>query len=322
MNSIELFFSKNSTQIWTIISVIVGGLITYFSTSHIESKKMKMNRRSESATNVVIPCVLCLRDTRNKLISLRNKINISNDINLRKELQFLKEPLEFLNDERNYFLPKCLRRKLDSYKDEIESFSDTLNKESDDFIDKYSNYISEKLYGCIFFDYNCIAYPSFSNTIRNNVKLMLVRNSFFSLKNTLEEVNFLLENSNNNYTLFHEYIILDKCTRNEVEKIRYALENGFDVLENRRRSREERRALDPNYASNDFYEDEEYDARLIMSINLLNYLNSPVFYDESELFYNIKDNLSSHSKFNSLIPFINNIINIFNDYIDSIFYND
>lgn len=320
MNSIELFFSKNSTQIWTIISVIVGGLITYFSTLHIESKKMKMNRRSESATNVVIPCVLCLRDTRNKLISLRNKINISNDINLRKELQFLKEPLEFLNDERNYFLPKCLRRKLDSYKDEIESFSDTLNKESDDFIDKYSNYISEKLYGCIFFDYNCIAYPSFSNTIRNNVKLMLVRNSFFSLKNTLEEVNFLLENSNNNYTLFHEYIILDKCTRNEVENIRYALENGFDVLEDRRRSREERRAVDSHYASNDFYEDEEYDARLIMSINLLNYLNSSVFDDEHELL--AKGNFCSHSKFDSLLYCLDSIIDTFNDYIDSIFYNN
>ncbi|EEA85428.1 hypothetical protein, partial [Peptacetobacter hiranonis] len=140
MNSIELFFSKNSTQIWTIISVIIGGLITYFSTLHIESKKMKMNKRSESATNVVIPCVLCLRDTRNKLISLRNKINLSNDIYLLKEIQLLNEPLDFLNDERNYFLPKYLREKLKSYGEKFKDFYYTLNKECDEYIDKYSNY--------------------------------------------------------------------------------------------------------------------------------------------------------------------------------------
>lgn len=320
MNSIELFFSKNSTQIWTIISVIIGGLITYFSTLHIESKKMKMNKRSESATNVVIPCVLCLRDTRNKLISLRNKINLSNDIYLLKEIQLLNEPLDFLNDERNYFLPKYLREQLKSYGEKFKDFYYTLNKECDEYIDKYSNYLSNKLNGYMYDNNNCIAYSSFSNSVRNKVRLMLVRNKFFSLKDTLNGVNFHLENFSPVLSLQYDYINLDESTRREINNIKYALENDFDVLENRKKSREERCALDPNYASNDFYEDEEYDARLIMSINLLNYLNSSVFDDEHELL--AKGNFCSHSKFDSLLYCLDSIIDTFNDYIDSIFYNN
>lgn len=322
MNSIELFFSKNLTQIWTIISVIVGGLITYFSTLHIESKKMKMNKRSESATNVVIPCVLCLRDTRNKLISLRDKINHSNDIDLSKELQFLKEPLEFLNDERNYFIPKYLRQNLVLYRKKIKDFSDTLNKDCNYCIGKYSNYISRKLDRYLFNNADCIADTTFSCEIRNNIKLMLVRNRFFSLKNTLEKVNFFINHSDNNSGVSQHYINLDKSTRDEIESIRYAFENGIDVLEDSKKYREERRAIDPYYTDYCYDEEEKYDIRLRESMDLLDYLYSSAFDDESELFYNLKDNLSSHSKFNSLIPFINNIINIFNDYIDSIFYND
>lgn len=322
MNSIELFFSKNSTQIWTIISVIIGGLITYFSTLHIESKKMKMNKRSESATNVVIPCVLCLRDTRNKLISLRNKLNHSNDIDLSEELHFLKEPLEFLNDERNYFIPNLLRQNLIVYKSNLKSLSNTLNNECDRYIDKYSAYLSNKLKIYLSNNIDCTSHPSFFNSVHKQVKLMLIKNKFISLKDSLKRITFIRKKFDPVLKFPYRVVNLDESTRIGIYYIEYALENGIDILADRKIEREKNRTLDPNYTSNDFYEDEDekYDTRLRESIDLLDYLNSSVFDDEHELLS--KGNFCSHSKFDSLLYCLDSTIDTFNDYIDSIFYNN
>ena len=322
MNSINLFFSNYSTQIWTIISVIIGGLITYYSTLHLEYKKIKIKQKSDNTTNVVIPCVLCLRDTIIKLDSLRKKLNYSDDIDLHKELQFLKEPLNFLNDERNYFIPNHLRYDLKLYKKKLKLFSDTLNKECNDYITRYSNYISTKLNGYLFDDSKCIANPCFSSSVDNKVKLMLVKSRFLSLKNTLEQVIFLVEEADINLILFQEHINLDKSTRDEIENIRYAFKNGIDILEDRKRFRDEKIAVDPYYTDICYEEDEYYDTKLRMSAQLLDFIYSSNFNDEPELFSNLKDNLYSHCQFDSLFYFLNNTINKFEKYIDNVLHSE
>lgn len=151
---------------------------------------------------------------------------------------------------------------------------------------------------------------------------MLVKSRFLSLKNTLEQVIFLVEEADINLILFQEHINLDKSTRDEIENIRYAFKNGIDILEDRKRFRDEKIAVDPYYTDICYEEDEYYDTKLRMSAQLLDFIYSSNFNDEPELFSNLKDNLYSHCQFDSLFYFLNNTINKFEKYIDNVLHSE
>lgn len=54
---------ENLSQVWTLISVIIGGAVTYITTSALESKKIKQQLQKENLENVLIPYCTCLENT-------------------------------------------------------------------------------------------------------------------------------------------------------------------------------------------------------------------------------------------------------------------
>ena len=63
MEEIKSFCSTNSAQIWTLLSVVIGGIITYFSTSNLEKRKNKQQSQKENLEQVLIPFCTCLEQT-------------------------------------------------------------------------------------------------------------------------------------------------------------------------------------------------------------------------------------------------------------------
>lgn len=48
MTEVKNFFINSSSQIWTLISVIIGGLVTYLATSAAEKRKYKRQVQKET----------------------------------------------------------------------------------------------------------------------------------------------------------------------------------------------------------------------------------------------------------------------------------
>ena len=63
MEELKKFIIDNSAQIWTLISVVVGGIVTYISTSASEHRKNKRQAQKENLEQVLIPYCTCLEQT-------------------------------------------------------------------------------------------------------------------------------------------------------------------------------------------------------------------------------------------------------------------
>ena len=55
--------SDNSSPIWTLLSVIVGGIVTYISTTISETRKNKRQEQKEKVEEVLIPYCTSLEET-------------------------------------------------------------------------------------------------------------------------------------------------------------------------------------------------------------------------------------------------------------------
>ena len=65
MKDIVLDFLANNasqiwTQIWTLLSVVAGGIVTYITTSRIESKKSKRQFQQKKLEEILISYCTCL----------------------------------------------------------------------------------------------------------------------------------------------------------------------------------------------------------------------------------------------------------------------
>ena len=63
MEELKEFIIDTSTQIWTLVSVVVGGIVTYISTSASEHRKSKKQAQKENLEQVLIPYCTCLEQT-------------------------------------------------------------------------------------------------------------------------------------------------------------------------------------------------------------------------------------------------------------------
>lgn len=60
MEELKKFIIDNSAQIWTLVSVVVGGIVTYISTSASEHRKNKRQAQKENLEQVLFHIALVL----------------------------------------------------------------------------------------------------------------------------------------------------------------------------------------------------------------------------------------------------------------------
>lgn len=185
MEDWKKFFIENSSQIWTLVSVIVGGLITYVSTTTVENRKIKRQAQKENLTQVLVPYCTCLENTINELNTIyQGRTELYVDDNFVKWLNTLNKPLEYLNAAKRVYLSQVARKKLQQYKHRIESFDGLLEKECTHCLIEYKQYISDKLENfpnlppsmLITFSMDKVTYTKTKIAILNKGKLSLLNN--------------------------------------------------------------------------------------------------------------------------------------------------
>lgn len=146
MEDIKKFIVDNSSQIWTLISVIIGGLVTYISTSATEKRKNKRQSQKENMEQVLVPYCTSLEKTIFRLEEIyKSPSKISKKDNFLNWITDLKKPLEYLEAAKRVYLSKSTRAKLQKYKDVITNFDNTIEQECSSCLIKYKHYIASKL---------------------------------------------------------------------------------------------------------------------------------------------------------------------------------
>ena len=96
MKDIVLDFLANNasqiwTQIWTLLSVVAGGIVTYITTSRIESKKSKRQFQQKKLEEILIPYCTCLEKVKDTAF-----IPYGKDESFEVFFKSLREPLVYL----------------------------------------------------------------------------------------------------------------------------------------------------------------------------------------------------------------------------------
>lgn len=197
MEDAKRFFIENSTQIWTILSVIIGSVITYIFTSDIERKKNKRAAQKEHLDNVLIPFGICLEKTISAIEQrFQEPIYYLSpfDSNYLDWIEELEIPLKYLSIENRIFLSKSITKDLEKYKNLVISFNRTLEHDYSSFLSRYHNYVICKLQ-------TFSALPSFEvegfrlNPIASTkIKLAIINKTCLYLSDDISIVHFVKKN--------------------------------------------------------------------------------------------------------------------------------
>lgn len=143
MAEVKKFFIDNSSQIWTLVSVVIGGLVTYLSTSAAERRKDKRRVSRENLEQILVPCCTCLENTITDIhIIYQDATELYIDSGFTNWMDSFKKPLEYLKPAKRIFLSHAMREKLQRYKRLVGEFKKELEQEFTDCTARYKHYIS------------------------------------------------------------------------------------------------------------------------------------------------------------------------------------
>lgn len=133
------FITSNSDKLLTLASVMLGGFVTYFSTSATERLKNKRQLQRENLNQVLIPYCMCLEETKRNINKFYDKDSVQN------LLIALNEPLQYLDANKRVYLDSFIRKRLENYGLNVQEFNNLLEKESEKCVSKYRMYIGDVL---------------------------------------------------------------------------------------------------------------------------------------------------------------------------------
>lgn len=200
MKEIRTFNIENSQQIWTLLSVIIGGVVTYISTSASERRKSKRQNQKENLEQILIPYCTCLEQTIIRINQVyQEPAELSNDKFFKKWLSTLGEPLVYLEAAKRVYLTKSMRQKLNHYKYSINTFFNTIENEYKICISKYEYYMSKKLMS--FSNIHKSMYISLlmNTNTEAKVKIAIINKNKLSLRNDFSQVDFVKNDDPDNY---------------------------------------------------------------------------------------------------------------------------
>lgn len=200
MEEIKTFIIDNSKQIWTLLSVVIGGVVTYISTSASERRKIKRQNQKENLEQILIPYCTCLEQTITRINQAYiEPIKLSTDKIFENWLSALSEPLVYLEAAKRVFLSKSMREKLNNYKYKFEKFFADIERECEICLVKYKNYISKKLMA--FPDVLQPMFISFSmdKNTSTKVKIAIINHKNLSLINDFSKIDFVINDDPDEY---------------------------------------------------------------------------------------------------------------------------
>ncbi|MDD2980758.1 MAG: hypothetical protein PHN80_12425 [Hespellia sp.] len=228
MEEIKSFFADNSAQIWTLFSVVVGGVVTYISTAASEKRKNKRQAQKEKLEQVLVPYCTCLEKT--TLITeaiYEAPINCHSQKIISEFISSLKKPLEYLEAAKRVYLSKTMRAKLQTYKTTVNNFENQLQQECTDCLIKYKHYISCKLEPFPNLPASMEILFSMDKSTEEKVKIAILTKHDISLINNFTCIDFVKNDDPDNYR--HTSITLNDEIRNTWGAIKYGVMDSSDI---------------------------------------------------------------------------------------------
>ena len=132
------FISNNFTPICTLFATIVGGLISYISTSVAENRKNKYSIRREKLTEILVPYCTTIENT----IEISKSIYYDDfDMSINSFKEELEKPIVYLKAEKRVYLSNKQICLLEQYQKILDDF---FQMWEDDY-----KYISDEYVQCI-----------------------------------------------------------------------------------------------------------------------------------------------------------------------------
>lgn len=230
MEELKGFIIDNSTQIWTLVSVVVGGIVTYISTSASEHRKSKKQAHKENLEQILIPYCTCLEQTIariNQIYQEPEKLLVEHDFE--KWISSLRKPLMYLKAAKRVFLSSSMRKKLQNYSGNVDTFSAIIEQECTDCLTKYRWYISSKLKHFPNVPTPMLITFSIDKVTNTKFKIAIINKRDLSLINNLTCVDFVWNDDPENYQCTS--ITLNEEIRNIWSAINYGVMEISDIEE-------------------------------------------------------------------------------------------
>lgn len=228
MEELKKFIIDNSAQIWTLVSVVVGGIVTYVSTSASEHHKNKRQAQKENLEQVLIPYCTCLEQTIARINQIyQEPAELFTEHNFEKWISLLGEPLVYLEAAKRVFLTQSMREKLKNYKLTIDTFSTAIEQECTNCLIKYKGYISSKLEQFPNVPTPMLITFSMDKSTNTKVKIAIINKSNLSLINNFSGVDFVKNDDPENYR--HTSVTLNEEIRNTWGAINYGVMDISDI---------------------------------------------------------------------------------------------
>lgn len=230
MEELKEFITDNSAQIWTLVSVVVGGIVTYISTSASEHRKNKRQAQKENLEQILIPYCTCLEQTIARIKQIyQEPIELLAEQNFEKWLGLLREPLVYLDAAKRVFLSPSMREKLKNYKVSVDTFSTAIEQECMNCLIKYKWYISSKLEHFPNVSVPMLITLSMDKDTDTKVKIAIINKSNLSLTNNITSVYFVENDDPENYR--YTSVTLNEEIRNTWGAINYGVMDISDIEE-------------------------------------------------------------------------------------------
>mgnify|MGYP003105746407 CR=1 FL=1 len=130
------------TQMWTLASVLLGGMVTYVSTSLSDKRKNRIQLRKDKMNQVLIPCCTCIENTVEKMEKIEDLFFKDE---FEKWIKKLYEPLIYLKANKRFFLPENSRELLEHYEEQLKKFDNKLREESQICFNTYIGFAEKEI---------------------------------------------------------------------------------------------------------------------------------------------------------------------------------
>lgn len=198
LHKIYQFILDNSTQIWTLLSVMLGGMVTYISTSMTEKRKNKRQFQREKMDQVLIPYCICIENTIEVIKKIYDRKSICKKEDFQNWLDDVNKPTEYLSANKRVFLKTSSRNLLQNYKKQLNDFEVILDEEVTSCLIEYKSFIS----GCLKdFDAESMDIKfSMKENSSTKLKKAIINKSELSLIDQSVSYNFIHNDDPDNYT--------------------------------------------------------------------------------------------------------------------------
>ena len=228
MDVFKNFIADNAAQIWTLVSVIIGGIVTYISTSASETRKNKRQDQKEKLEKILIPYCTCLEQACDRINDVyQEQFDKFSDKDLKEWEEILRKPTEYLQASKRVFLSKAMRQRLLNYNTAITVLWDKLDQECQSCMLKYKNYLTSKLKDFPNVPATMLITFSMDKRADRRMKKAVLEKKPTALLDCLTSINFVINDDPDNYK--YTQVTLDDETRNTWGAIKYGVMDISEV---------------------------------------------------------------------------------------------